>query len=1081
MGQYTGVITLTEYIPPQLDGKNIEGIKNLYALSSNGEIPPEEGEIEILVNQEELSVKKEGNKIFDVTNNKVNILESGFFYIQNTSKLVIVDNIWMNSTPKDVKGRYLWTKTQFDYTNDEADITYTVSYIGADGQAGLDANPYVIDTNCEEILIFESKNSTSAEYEHEYSPGSLNFTVYNNKGEEQEEIILTKYNYKLEHLFEGKFVEVPWEYITFGIQSTQSLGSEETLNLDIEKYAKKYPVGPSLVFRFSYMDRDRVLQRKVIPVRFGVSQEMAKLNINAAGITASIEEGNLEFSKDGLTYTNEGKKVFAVGNGGDVLVRGTIYATSGEFTGKVTATSGEFNGAIKAQSGEIGGFKIGSKTLKSSAIYLNEKNEEIPCIELNGEEGSIYAKNITLGDGATIENYIKLGEAKLLNPEKNEGVILQSGKITLNDTGKLKIGNIILSGDPANNYITAGASSNNSETGITANWIIRGDGTSEFREIIADKITIKDSIMEIGTVQGMSGVMLFKDSWRISTIEPVEGSTNIKCTLELSSSKQSDGEILAKPLLAKDDYLLANHNTYYKVVEIEDIEPYKVTLSTNGNINLQKGEVLVKVGKKGDYLITVQGDSADHRQDSGHKYSTPYSLTMSTIIAENGDSIPSYDKQLVLGDLTTLTDKMEGIAGTGLYAENVFLNGSLVTRTSNNTNVDGEAKYAGINTTTGATATVFEENDKSKIVIWAGASGNNFEAIQGAKFQVTEEGSLYATQGKFNGSLITDSVIKGASLHATKIFGENKEGAGVALQIYDARNGIQFIKNRQSPQLIDLESLAGKNHTSYGVTFEYDASTGGIKIHGTPTGKGASTTQYSSFIVSFNLEAGTYYIKNYYSGASKKTTAYVKYLKDGSTSYNYVRNKKFILNEAKAVQVYFRVEEGVIDEVNEIIYPMLVKGASPEPWAPFVGDTEEVLLEIAYEGLSLGSDSNGNKNYFIKIFEEDSTNKKAVDYFGNSLKLSDSSSSLLVGSNYIESSSILDGEVGTRQKLEFDDGFQFIKDNNIIFEIKNGYIKGSQKAIFESNIIFGKEADVGTLEYKKITNENSSGYDLYVR
>jgi hypothetical protein len=91
-----------------------------------------------------------------------------------------------------------------------------------------------------------------------------------------------------------------------------------------------------------------------------------------------------------------------------------------------------------------------------------------------------------------------------------------------------------------------------------------------------------------------------------------------------------------------------------------------------------------------------------------------------------------YDPNLYLGDL-----KQIGLSGYGLYADNVFLNGSLTTQ------IDKE-NYAGVNTLNGVHATVFGETfekndtpietDASKIVFWAGASSKEDEDIQKAYF-----------------------------------------------------------------------------------------------------------------------------------------------------------------------------------------------------------------------------------------------------------------------------------------------------------------------------------------------------------
>ena len=114
------------------------------------------------------------------------------------------------------------------------------------------------------------------------------------------------------------------------------------------------------------------------------------------------------------------------------------------------------------------------------------------------------------------------------------------------------------------------------------------------------------------------------------------------------------------------------------------------------------------------------------------------------------------------------------VGGYGLFAENVFLNGTLTTKLGTN-------QYAGVNTLNGAIANKFGDEDKSKIVFWAGSNSNSNEDIAKAPFQVTENGSIYANKGIFEGSLITKSVIKGAELYTAKIYGEDTSGESAAL------------------------------------------------------------------------------------------------------------------------------------------------------------------------------------------------------------------------------------------------------------------------------------------------------------
>jgi hypothetical protein len=119
-------------------------------------------------------------------------------------------------------------------------------------------------------------------------------------------------------------------------------------------------------------------------------------------------------------------------------------------------------------------------------------------LELNGLDGTIYAKNITIGIGAKVEDYISLGKAKILNPdiESNKDLILESGEIKLSQNGVLNIGNILINGGNENeiSFISA------NDVSGSNNWKISGDGTAYFNEIVANKATIQNSVMEVGSV-----------------------------------------------------------------------------------------------------------------------------------------------------------------------------------------------------------------------------------------------------------------------------------------------------------------------------------------------------------------------------------------------------------------------------------------------------------------------------------------------------------------------------------------------------------------------------------------------------
>ena len=632
---------------------------------------------------------------------------------------------------------------------------------GEKGDKGEDANTYYIETNQEEILRFVNSDNT-----YSYSPERLTFKIFNNPKQPGDDandaqISLTKDNYQLEVIGEAEPISKDNSYLRLGFQisaeNTEDIGDPKTVYFNIKDYLDtKGETKSSLIFRFSYILNNKVAAIKIIEMRNGVSEDMANFSIHANGITAAIQNTKLNFSAEGLKILNgginivnkENQSVFFGDTNGNLTLSGTIYANDGEFTGTVHATDGDFTGKIIANSGLIGGLTISNEALYAGA----DKDSSSLVIE---GAGKIYAQNIILGDEATIKNQIKLGEAYIYNPVEHNGNFLQAGNVILSQNGLLKLGEIEAFGG-TNSYIKSG-----NELSF---WQINGDGTANFKEIIVDKATIKNSILEIGSIQAVGSLMLFKDSWRV---ERVEGSNFI---LESSIEEVN--------LVAGD--FITDGNNYYK---IKNVLGKTITLEVGG---LSVGQIITKIGKTEDFVMAILGDNTGQKD-----YAVKNSLTISKV-NEILEGRPIFNKTLILGDLTDIDSNY----GTGLYAENVFLNGTLTTKAS-------KTSYAGVNTLTGATTNKFENTDVSKIIFWAGSEGTSADNIREAKFQVTEAGSIYASQGRFEGSLITKSVIKGSSIHTAKIYGEENNMAA-PLQIYSTKEGIQFIKDETS-QEIQLE------------------------------------------------------------------------------------------------------------------------------------------------------------------------------------------------------------------------------------------------------------------------------------
>ena len=157
-------------------------------------------------------------------------------------------------------------------------------------------------------------------------------------------------------------------------------------------------------------------------------------------------------------------------------------------------------------------------------------------------------------------------------------------------------------------------------------------------------------------------------------------------------------------------------------------------------------------------------------------------------IKEDGKKTP----KLVLGDLSysNISFGGEQLSGYGLFCNNVYLNGSLTTMSSN-------GKTAGVNTTSGINGDINIVGDTSNIIFWAGADSVSSSDIQNAPFQVTENGYVRATQAKFSESVFAGGTIESACIKTSKIIGKGEEAA---LSVYGTTSGISFFPQEDAKE-----------------------------------------------------------------------------------------------------------------------------------------------------------------------------------------------------------------------------------------------------------------------------------------
>ena len=783
MAKYTGSISLVDVSDMiSTSGVGISHSEVLYAVSNTSSTPPDFKKTTLTTIDGNILNFAEIDSNFYIADNILYAQQNGNqVMLEVNNNLITGIDGWRTEIPEVRPGLYLWTKTIFYYTNDEQTVTYTVSKQGEDGEQGPPGTPssaYRISANQTEILKFVSLDGNTITL----SPENLQFAVYKDQAavgsdiyyEQVRGLSKERFSVSVYNINTDQYVDIPSDFISF--DETQDVFNIDLHNLSKDILAFNILLEEECLVKYSYLlenEEGNFNLVNYLNVRYGIKKDMAALSVEAGKIVQSIQDSYLTFSATGLTIQNggleildnKGNKVLYSTNG-NLTVIGTINANDGYFAGELRSKSGFFEGSIAAKSGKIGGFNILEDKLTSEKTYIKVIDEQeiyLPNITLDGTTGQIIAHDIILGAGAIIEDYIKIGDAFIYNPTNHRDKFIEAGNINLNQKGILNLGSIEMHGgnDTTQAYMK-------SENG---NWLIREDGVAIFNDIYANNVHLQDTILEIGTVQAMGSLMLFKDSWSITS-----ANNNIIVISSLTN-------------LSINDWIYSGKNIY-KIVDLTQ-DDTMTTITLNKTYNLDDGLIITKFGKTSNskapgFILSILGEQTIINDNSA--FASGNALTISDFVEENGAL--TYTKRLVLGQLDGAVDK--NITGLGLYADNVFLNGSLTTK------VDDDS-YAGINTIGEATATVFGNKDNSRIIFWAGSASSTNIDIQESPFQVTEMGSIYARKGIFKDSIISDSIIQGADIYAARIHG-GTTGQSNSLTIYDTSMGIIFKEGYQTTE-----------------------------------------------------------------------------------------------------------------------------------------------------------------------------------------------------------------------------------------------------------------------------------------
>lgn len=591
---------------------------------------------------------------------------------------------------------------------------------------------------------------------------------------------------------------------------------------------------------------------------FWASISNAKLEFNENGLT--IKNAGLEIKN------NKDKSILSMNEEtGDLTITGTINASDGYFSGTINAEQGEIGGflikkeveyievdsplkqdlskyfekKIKDGTGEEEGgsivtgesisyIKTSDTEIDESKTYYEEKVKENYLIssdeniKLDGLNGIIKAEEIELGIGAKITNYIELKgptvkieeetvtypSAFIYNPAINDGRFIEAGAgaLKIDSNGKIEAGTIAIDGTAStisigNKIVFDGLS----ETLSSNSWKIAPD-KSEF-----NNVTIKGSIeaasFEYGEVTTVGGILFIKASSAITDVDTNNNTIIINYT---KNEQDSTGLFSVNDICCFSTNLSSSslsNSTIWKIVSVSSNSgstTLKLENYDNKENNLSKkliGGSIYKIGSLGSDGKLSDNFGIGINSSSNDSFLPRHSLSI-VELTKNKSNEFKYNNKLILGDLSTVVNEI----GYGLYADNVILNGKLVSK-------NGDNLTAGINSKgQGEMPYNFEncpwkEEETGKIILWAGSEDSTSAAE--AKFKVDENGNLYASSGFFKGAIITESTIESAELRTATITGIGKSiNKEYGLTIKNINNGIIFKDegDNSSPYYFELNN-----------------------------------------------------------------------------------------------------------------------------------------------------------------------------------------------------------------------------------------------------------------------------------
>ena len=482
---------------------------------------------------------------------------------------------------------------------------------------------------------------------------------------------------------------------------------------------------------------------------------MAKLSLNAADIVASIANTKLTFNTDGLTVKNGGlsilntqdEKVFYADDAGNLFFSGTLNTSSGSLGGWRIDDYGLYsdNGTIGLYAG--GELIHPEDNLQSPIRFWAGKYIIDDTVNYNfavNHNGFLFAKQANVsGKIIATDGYI---QNKFLVGSNDTGIVIFGGN------------------KDSESYI---GSAQYSSGAYGYGWKLSQDGTAEFNNITA-RGKIQSSVFEYSKVSSVGGSLYIAPTIYIETMSSTITSITSTISEDQKTVTLTANWILPYPNL--DDINGRNWQINDEIkldgeilleeelVELSDIdgviidaisnEDNTVTITVSFEIEQNQADKIINSKFQPGAILILYG-SEDKRHGLYLTAAGEYSPFMDVY----DDSEDNIVKPAVrIGNLAGINDtnfSTSSLNGYGLYSSNAYLRGQLILPNSGISNqksigYSGGDSYFAIDPE--------NEKDKNAIRIWAGAGYPSLSSsTEVAPFIVTQDGSLYAKKGIFQG------------------------------------------------------------------------------------------------------------------------------------------------------------------------------------------------------------------------------------------------------------------------------------------------------------------------------------------